>query len=193
MFVKTSLIAAKVKHISPSSPTHSPTLLWDKRTYFHPSPETSVATLSFCTAPAHLNGHIKFNACFPILFFCRPSRREPLFQKPHMTAKCKAHHLFLKWWQKEECTFPLRRETWSIPLIVEPLTKPSSPWKVSPSDNGLFLCLLIRPPCTEPVLIVHCHTVELLPSTDSTMAVNCHQVVTSAQTRFNSNRQAPGW
>lgn len=49
-----------------------------------------------------------------------------------VTAKCKAHHLFLKWWQKEECTSLLRRETWSILLIAELRTKPSSPWKVPP-------------------------------------------------------------
>lgn len=35
-----------------------------------------------------------------------------------MTEKCKAHHLFLKLWQKEECTVPLWRETWSIQCSV---------------------------------------------------------------------------
>lgn len=107
---------------------------------------------------------------------------KPLFQKPHMTVKCKTPHLFLKCWQKEECTLSLRRETWSIFLIVEPLTKPSPPWKVSLSDKYLFLRLLIPLDCTELVLKVHRRTVPPRPlSTDSIVSVNSRhsQLVTS--------------
>lgn len=75
------------------------------------------------------------------------------------TAPKSTHDSVSRCWQKEECNFPLRRETWSIPLIVERLTKPSFRWKVSLCDKGLFLHLVIRPRCTEPVLKVHRHKV----------------------------------
>lgn len=39
------------------------------KTRLHPSPKISVSKLSFCIPPAHLYRQIKFNACFPILFF----------------------------------------------------------------------------------------------------------------------------
>lgn len=114
---------------------------------------------TLCPPPAHLNRHIQFDGCFPILIFCCFGSfwGQTLLQNPHMAVKCKAHRLFFKCWQKEECNFPLRRETWSIPLIVERLTKPSFRWKVSLCDKGLFLHLVIRPCCTELVLKVHRH------------------------------------
>lgn len=59
---------------------------------------------------------------------------------PKTTQDCKMQStpLVFKVVTKKECTFQLSRRTWSIPFIVELLTKPSPPWKVSPYNKGFF-------------------------------------------------------
>lgn len=76
--------------------------------------------MSWCPFLSHL---LTWTSVFSLL----QATKSP-FQNPHVTVKCKVHHLFLKWWQrKKECTFPLSKETWSILLIVRQPTKPPTP------------------------------------------------------------------
>lgn len=115
----------------------------------------------FCFPPAHLNRQIKFNACFPILAFglakkATVTKTTRLRNAKHTTcfwSADKKRNALSHWGGKPEVFLSLFRE----------LTRPSFLWKVSPSDKGSFLCLLIPADCMELVLKIHCRTVQSRP------------------------------
>lgn len=95
----------------------------------------------FCNHAALLYTTCKHEQTHSIQYdFCASQGpQKSRFQKPH-DCETQSTPLVFEVPTKKECTFLLSRETWSIPLIVQLLTKPSSLWKVSPRTRKKKAC-----------------------------------------------------
>lgn len=124
--------------------------------------EISVTFLNNTCSPEQ----IQFNSCFPIPFSLRPH------QKPHMTVKCKPHHLFLCQ-REEECIFPPRRITWSHSQS-QALHERSPPVIKAPT--------LANPPP------LHRASAMQWSQCPTSVQIPLWQVVSLAETTFNSNK-----